>query len=335
MQSVDVGASVVGDVPDVRAVTPTPSETEAMASADASQPTKQPADEPASSAPLKPVFSSDSLITLAAQSSFSGIGVAGAGPAYPAVQLPRLVPDAGGAEPIPLLLSTLPPPPLVPPTGVASAPSSGTGGFGLQALFRKTPSPCFSLGGAEPSAVGRVSFDSINEADVPEELEMEAAPASALPSSASVPTNMSEGLMLMPVETPAELSAGGARESSHHGRPVRSSRGHRRARSEELVNWSSIRRSRESFDGAEGEGESERLGRGRREARQTKRHHAQSPEPDDDDERDRAGRGRAHVNPWTPSEDSRILQGVRENGTSKPPHAGARAAAEASPASLR
>ena len=104
-----------------------------------------------------------------------------------------------------------------------------------------------------------------------------------------------------------------AAELSSSGRPVRSSRGHRRARSDETSNWASTsRRSRDETD--EGEHEPQQLGRGRRTANQPKRHHAQTPEPEEEDEDKAGGRGGTQVNPWTPSEDARILQGVRESG---------------------
>ena len=104
------------------------------------------------------------------------------------------------------------------------------------------------------------------------------------------------------IEEPTSAELLGNRRS-----PQRATRGNRRSRSED----SSARRpSREDLI-------DESLGRGKRNA-QPKRHHGPMADMvgDDDEglEGEGAGRGSLQVNPWTPSEDNRILRGVRENG---------------------
>ena len=104
------------------------------------------------------------------------------------------------------------------------------------------------------------------------------------------------------IEEPTSVELLGNRRS-----PQRATRGNRRSRSED----SSARRpSREDLI-------DESLGRGKRNA-QPKRHHGPMADMvgDDDEglEGEGAGRGSMQVNPWTPSEDNRILRGVRENG---------------------
>ena len=85
-------------------VSPTPSESEAMSSDGLQSPKPAAADEAlllqpsSSSMPMKPVYSSDSLMALAAQESFSGLGTAGGGPAYPHVPPPRMMPASGDAD---------------------------------------------------------------------------------------------------------------------------------------------------------------------------------------------------------------------------------------------
>ena len=131
-------------------------------------------------------------------------------------------------------------------------------------------------------------------------------------SAPDLPSTEERGGIELPTNDSAGAPAAASEDLSHHGRPVRNNRGHRRARSEDLVNWSSVRPSLLN-DGPD-KGEEREFGRGRREARASaKRHHQeeQSPERSEDGG---GGRGRLHVNPWTPSEDARILQGVRDNG---------------------
>ena len=116
----------------------------------------------------------------------------------------------------------------------------------------------------------------------------------------SVPDSTTLATTSPPAETKASIQPRRA--------PLRSSRGHRRSRSEDVA---ARRVSREDIqDGT--------LGRGKR-AAQPKRHHGLSADDDvkdDDNEEifdgDLGGRGQ--VNPWAPSEDARILRGVRENG---------------------
>jgi len=88
----------------------------------------------------------------------------------------------------------------------------------------------------------------------------------------------------------------------------RSSRGHRRSRSDEA---GARRPSREDMSGDDS------LGRGKRNA-QPKRHHGligHNLSHAEDEVLEGEGSGRcSQVNPWTPSEDARILRGVRENG---------------------
>ena len=107
-----------------RGISPTPSEQEAMAAAASAGPLAMPTaaatDEALlhgssagdTSGPLRPVYSSDSLIALAAQESFSGLGAVGATPAYPTANKPRMVGDDATSPNMPPFMATWPPPPV-------------------------------------------------------------------------------------------------------------------------------------------------------------------------------------------------------------------------------
>ena len=89
--------------------------------------------EPGNNANMKPVYSSDSLMALAAQGSLSGLGSPGAALNYPVVPPPASVLSnvggmqrafsEGSALDMPPTLFAWPPPPDAPPSRVASAPS--------------------------------------------------------------------------------------------------------------------------------------------------------------------------------------------------------------------
>ena len=283
------------------------------------------------SGPLRPVYSSDSLIALAAQESFSGLGAVGATPAYPTANKPRMVGDDATSPNMPPFMATWPPPPVDMPHRVAAAPEASSG-LGLQALFRASPSPSAlsssslrgeredSLQQSDPLPIGLTpegsresnlagTTEAILRAEDGSTRPLGMPPAASAPD---LPSTEERGGIELPTNDSAGAPAAASEDLSHHGRPVRNNRGHRRARSEDLVNWSSVRPSLLN-DGPD-KGEEREFGRGRREARASaKRHHQeeQSPERSEDGG---GGRGRLHVNPWTPSEDARILQGVRDNG---------------------
>ena len=345
------------------AVTPTPSEEEAMAPG-ASRHTRGKGGEPprlycsplqaqemasfphpTGEAPLRPVFSSDSLMALAARESFSGLGSANDGmPAYPGIPAPRMVsglpaPSAAyanldarnderphGSPPAALLASCNAAPQGGGRSGMADAsslpPVSQTSGLVDTSFFMRgfSHSKCSSIdSNDEDRELAASVCAAVDSSASTTDLTALASSACAgigedFPATEPAAPH-SEGMRAAAAAASASAIASAAAaatvELSSSGRPIRSSRGHRRARSDETSHWSANRRSRDEPE--EGEQEAPQLGRGRRTTNQPKRHHAQTPEPLDEDE-DKPGRGNAQVHPWTPSEDARILQGVRESG---------------------
>ena len=232
-------------------VTYTPSETEAMLPLGSEgelaeerkgvhSPLQKPLQREPSGNPMRPVYSSDSLMALAAQQSFSGLGASGDSiPAYPQIRTP-------------------------------------------QSALRELLAPALPPAATEPASQGSTDMASLPphgacgaSAD---------APSPAAKHEATTDAHATAGELTPPLDGPF---AGAALGDASGSRPVRSSRGHRRARSDEGQAWSASRRPSTE------EEEGERLGRGKRSTNKPKRHHA--GEEADAEEEESGGTGRANA----------------------------------------
>ena len=177
-------------------------------------------------APIRPVFSADSLMAIAARQSFSGLGDEShrsGMPSYPVVPPPRMFagdgPHSPTADPAGSdaprrspILWTGPPAPDIPPETIPVA---------------------LPLGGGAAAGSGFADAGAGGDGTPLAHTLSPSAPNAAADAAGFSPAG-AEGA---PISSAAAASAEAAGGSSSSGRPIRSNRGHRRARTEDVAGW--------------------------------------------------------------------------------------------------